>query len=120
MARISTSAAKAKGRALQQKVRDKILELHPELEADDVVSCPMGSNGNDVQLSPAARKLFEYAVEAKSRKSVGLIYDAYEQAKAGDKHGLEPLVVIKADRKRPLAVVDLDHFFELLQKIHDK
>ena len=52
---ISTSAAKAKGRNLQKKVRDAVLEKYPMVTEDDVRSCPMGSNGEDIQLSTAAK-----------------------------------------------------------------
>jgi hypothetical protein len=30
----------------------------------------------------------------------------------------EPLVIIKQDRSRPLAVVDFDHFMELVARAH--
>lgn len=38
---ITTQAAKAKGRNLQKLIRDKILALFPQLEADDVKSTSM-------------------------------------------------------------------------------
>lgn len=114
MARISTSAAKAKGRKLQQTVRDAVLSLFPHLTPDDVRSCPMGSNGTDLMLSPAAQGSFPFAVECKARAKVGLIYEALDQAKASDKNGLTPVAVIKADRKAPLVVMTMDDFFKLL------
>ena len=55
-------SAKAKGRNLQKWVRDLLLENFPTLEADDVRSTSMGAGGEDVQLSPAARKLFKFSV----------------------------------------------------------
>lgn len=67
----------------------------------------------DVQLSEAARALFSYAVECKSRKSMA-IYNDFQQGKTNS-DGLEPLLIIKANRKPPLAVVTLDHFMELLE-----
>ena len=48
--------AKAKGRLGQNEIRDKILETFPDLEPDDVRSTTMGDTGEDIQLSPAARK----------------------------------------------------------------
>ena len=51
-----TRAAKAKGRLGQNEIRDKILETFPELEPDDVKSTTMGDSGEDIQLSPAARR----------------------------------------------------------------
>lgn len=108
---ISVQSAKAKGRKLQQWVRDLILTTFPSLEPDDVKSCAMGSNGEDIQLSPAARKLFPYQVEAKARAKIA-IYDWLDQAKTHGKH--EPMLIIKADRRKPLVVIDADHFFALV------
>lgn len=110
---IKPSSAKAKGRALQQRVRDAILDTFPDLSEYDVVSCPMGSNGADIQLSQAARERFPFSVECKARKSVALLYEALHQAERLD--GLTPMVVMKADRKRPLVVLDFETFMALVQ-----
>lgn len=111
---ISVAARNSKGRVLQQRVRDAILEKFPELEPDDCRSTSMGMGGEDLQLSPAARKRFSYSVECKRYKSFA-VYSFYEQAKANSM-GYEPLVVIQGDRKKPLALVDFDHFMELVSK----
>ena len=113
---IKPSSAKAKGRKHQQWVRDQILGRFPKLEPDDVRSTGMGQNGEDIQLSPAARRLFPYSVECKSNKSFA-IYKVMEQAEANCPKGAEPLAVIKADRQTPLVVLDASHFFDLLQRI---
>lgn len=74
----------------------------------------MGVTGEDVQLSPKARSLFPYQIEAKSREQVA-VYGWYEQAAS---HGaLEPLLVIKQNRSKPLVIVDAEHFFSLVSKI---
>ncbi|KQO58409.1 hypothetical protein [Sphingomonas sp. Leaf257] len=108
---ISTAAAKAKGRNLQKKVRDAILAKHPTLTEDDVRSCPMGSNGEDIQLSTAAKAAFPYSVECKARAKIALVYDALEQARS--QNDLTPVAVIKADRKEALVVMTLDDFMRL-------
>lgn len=111
---IKTSSAKAKGRNLQKWVRDYILDMYVELEEEDVRSTGMGQSGPDVQLSPAASKLFPYAVECKANKAMA-IYAMYAQAE--NNSGVhEPLLVIKADRKKQLVVIDADHFFDLIKK----
>lgn len=110
---IKPSSAKAKGRRFQQAIVKDILELHPELEPDDVKSTGMGQPGADVQLSPAARKLFPYQVECKS-KAKSPTHTIYKQALTHGSH--EPLVLIKMDRDITLAVVSWDHFKTLLQK----
>lgn len=110
-------SAKAKGRLLQQDVARRILELHPSLTENDVKSTGMGQGGMDVQLSEAARELFPYAVECKSRKSMA-IYNDYDQA-ASNADDLIPLVVVKGNRKPPLVAMHIDEFFNLLEKSDD-
>ncbi len=109
---MKTASGKAKGRKLQQIVRDKILEAFPTLEPDDCRSTSMGASGEDIQLSPAARKLFPYSVEAKARASIS-VYAWYQQAKTNAPKGMEPLLVIKQNYGKPLVVIDLDSFMEL-------
>lgn len=109
---ISTQAAKAKGRRLQQWVRDKILEVFPSLHPDDVKSTGMGQVGEDVQLSPAARKLIPVSIECKARAKVPYIYDWYSQAEANCPVGSEPVLVIRQDRKKALVVIDADTYFK--------
>lgn len=65
------SSAKAKGRKLQQQVRDLILETFSDLEPDDVRSTSMGAGGEDVLLSPLARRKFPFSVECKNQQAFG-------------------------------------------------
>ena len=64
-----TRNAKAKGRLGQQEVRDKLLKTFPDLEPDDIKSTVMGDSGEDIQLSPAARKIIPLTIEVKRRKN---------------------------------------------------
>lgn len=87
---------------------------YPELEPDDVRSTGMGQCGNDLQLSPAAKAKFPYAVECKNLASFAG-YKYLEQAESGnDKPGITPIAVVKANRKRPIVLMYLDDFMELL------
>lgn len=112
---IKTSSAKAKGRKLQQWTARMILEIFPKLESDDCKSTGMGQQGEDVQLSPAARKLLPVTIECKARKNIA-VYSYYDQASENAPTGMEPLVIIKADRKKPLAVVDAEFFLRKMAK----
>lgn len=116
---MKTSSAKAKGRKLQQHVRDVLLEAFPTLEPDDVKSTSMGSQGEDVQLSPAARRLMPIAIETKARSSIAacrFFEQAQEHAKAVKGGKAQPVVVMKEDRKQPVVMVSLEFFVELLQE----
>lgn len=110
---ILPSSAKAKGRNLQKLIRDSILKLFPQLEADDIKSTSMGAGGEDVCLSPAARKLFPYQIECKS-KATSQIHTYYKQCLSHGQH--EPLVLVKMDRDVVLAVVSWEHFQTLIKK----
>lgn len=109
---ITTASRKQKGRKFQQQVKDSILETFKSLEPDDIVSTSMGSNGEDLKLSPKARKEFPYSVECKSVKSA-TSYKWYEQSKANCPKGSEPIVVFKIDRKEPLVILSLEYFLNL-------
>tara|TARA_B110000908_G_scaffold111131_1_gene130353 strand:+ start:5184 stop:5534 length:351 start_codon:yes stop_codon:yes gene_type:complete len=113
---IKTSSAKAKGRKHQQWVRDQILAVYPQLESDDVRSTSMGAGGEDVQLSPAARKLFPYSVECKAHKSFA-IYTVMDQAETNCPKNIQPMGIIKADRRRPLVVIDAEYFFGIMESM---
>lgn len=109
----TTASRKAKGRNLQNKVRDLVLENYKELEEDDVRSAPMGVNGADIQLSPKAKKLFPYSVECKNSERLN-VYKAWEQTVSNVDKDTQPLLVIKKNRKQPLVIMDLDYFMELV------
>jgi len=104
---------KAKGRIFQQYVRDMILAKFPTLTERDVQSTGMGQSGADVKLSEAAVKLFPYSVEAKNQETVSL-WNWWEQTSANTEKGTKPLLVIKKNRKEPLAVVTLKDFMDML------
>lgn len=107
------SSAKAKGRMLQQLVRDRILRSFPDLEVEtDVRSAIMGETGEDIKLSKKARQHFPFSVECKSLSSVA-VYKHFDQAISNTPEGANPLVVIKQNRRKPLAVLDFEVFMEL-------
>ena len=112
---MNNKSRKAKGRILQNLVRDKVQKLFPSLKKDDIRTSLMSETGADVKLiSLMARKLMPYDIETKNREEYKTIYKHYKHA---CKHGnSQPLLVIKMNRENPLAVIDLDHFMELLAR----
>lgn len=112
---MKTRSAKNKGKLLQNTVRDGILARFNELESDDVKSTTMGEGGCDVQLSPHARKLVPISVECKSLAKFAF-YKHYDQAVANTIGGTEPVLVAKANRRKPMAIVDLEYFLDLLSE----
>ena len=111
---MKTASAKQKGRTLQQWIQRKILELNTSLTENDVRSTPMGTQGEDVQLSEAARSLVPFHIEAKNRAKIA-IYSFYEQPKTNE----DVLLIVKANRKKPLAVLDAELFFKIIRGLND-
>ena len=109
---IKTSSAKQKGRKLQQWVRDEILKLHPTFRAEDAKSTSMGAGGADVTLSPFVTDVLPIQIECKSYARIA-VYNWYKQCK---EHGkFEPVLFIKQNHSRPLAIVDAEHYLSLLK-----
>ena len=67
---ISVKSRKAKGRRLQNWVRDTLLSLFPKLSNEDVYCAIMGERGVDIKLSRKAQKIIPYAIECKNKQSL--------------------------------------------------
>ena len=107
-------SAKNKGKRLQNKIRDLILEKFDSLEPDDVRSITMGDSGEDILLSPTARRVFPFSVECKNQEKLN-IWSALEQAE--DNSGNHtPLVIFKRNRTKTYAVLEFDKLLELLNE----
>ena len=113
------ASAKAKGRKFQQWVRDHLLSRHVTLEPDDVRSTSMGAGGEDILLSPAARKLIPYSIECKNLASM-VFYKWMEQAEANCPPQARPIVCAKANGKKPVVIVDAEYFFALSEAVVGK
>ena len=112
---MNTRSRKNKGKRLQNKVRDLLLEQFKDvLEQDDVRSTTMGERGEDIQLSPAARKLIPYAIECKNQESLS-IWKALEQAE-NNSNGYEPLLIFKRNRSKTYVTMDIKEFLRLLSE----
>ena len=112
---MKTASAKAKGRKLQQWVRDLLLKKHPSLEEDDVRSTAMGQGGEDIQLSPTARKLIPLSIECKSRASYAF-YKDLDQAYTNCPKGSQPVLVAKANHRDPVVIINATVFFDILSQ----
>ena len=107
------SSAKAKGRTFQQQLMRLLLAKFSQLEPDDISSRSMGASGEDLLLSPAARKLIPYSFECKSlARFVGHNY--IEQAVTNTPTGSTPVVVVKANHKKPVVIMYLDEWIKTL------
>ena len=113
-----TSSCKAKGRLLQDKVRDTILEHFSSLEKDDVQCAIMGQQGCDVKLSPVARKKFPYSIECKNQESLS-IWSALKQAESNVKEGTAPLLIFRRNHSKTYVTLELENFMKLIPNDND-
>ena len=110
---MKSRSAKNKGKRLQNTVRDILLETFNTLESDDIKSAVMGDSGEDVQLSPAARKLIPYSIECKNQEKLN-IWSSLEQAEknSGDS---KPVLIFKRNRSKTYAVLEIEDFIKLIK-----
>ena len=111
---MKTRSAKNKGKRLQNKVRDLLLETFSDLEPDDIRSAIMGETGEDIKLSPAARKLIPYSFECKNQEKIN-IWDSLQQAE--ENSGVyDPVLIFKRNRSKTYAVINVQKFIELINE----
>lgn len=105
-------SSKAKGRRLQNLVRDKLREKFTSLEEDDIKSAIMGTVGEDIVLSPAARKVIPFSFECKNVERLQF-WKTVEQAEANS-NGRTPVIVVKKNGRKPYIALPLDDWLELI------
>ena len=111
---MKTRSAKNKGKRLQNNIRDILLETFKEqLEPDDIKSTTMGESGEDIQLSPAARKLIPYAIECKNQEKLN-IWESLKQAESNSEKG-KPVLIFKRNRSKTYAVLEIQDFINLIK-----
>jgi hypothetical protein len=116
---MKTASAKSKGRRLQQLVARRVAEL-TGLECGP--DCPiesrqMGQTGPDVRLDSEARKQFPFTVECKNQETWS-VSAWVEQVKKNRYPETDWLLVVGKNRyKHPIVVMELEVFFDLLERL---
>ena len=111
---MNVRSSKAKGRKLQNMVRDLLRCSFPSLEEDDIKSQTMGMTGEDIVLSPAARKLIPYSFECKNVERLQ-IWRAIEQCEANKPDCSAPAIVFKKNGKQPYVALPFTVFCDMFQ-----
>ena len=114
---MKTQSRKAKGRRLQQKFMELLIEKL-DIDPEDIESRSMGAGGEDLIMSKAARNKFPYSVECKNQESLN-IWKAWDQAN-GNKGLYEPMIVIKKNGVRPLVVLDAESFLDMIKEFNNE
>ena len=101
-------------------VAEKINQYIPKTGVTATVSSQNGriilesESGEDIKLSPAARKLIPYSFECKNQEKLN-IWDSLNQAEenSGD---YDPVLIFKRNRSKTYAVVNVEKFIELINE----
>ena len=117
MVATTPASRKAKGRRLQQAVRQDLIDCLG-IDPGDILSTAMGQSGCDLYLSPAARERFGFGVECKARETISLPAWWKQCETNASKVGLVPLLVFKRNREEPLAVLRWSDLLALLRHDH--
>ena len=111
---MKTRSAKSKRRRLQNQVKELLLEAFTELEPDDIRTAIMGETGEDIKLSPAARREIPFSFECKNQEKIN-IWESLNQAEenSGD---YPPVLIFKRNRSKTYAVLEIDDFIDIINE----
>lgn len=116
--KMKTSSCKAKGRVLQDKIRD-LYRVHGSLRglvAGDIESRPMGQNGVDLILSPAALKVYNHSIECKKHAQVRIPAEFKKHYKKYKDDGSLVLLFSENNRSETLVTLRAEDFIKLVEK----
>jgi len=111
------ASRKAKGRRLQQAVRQDLID-RLGIDPGDILSTAMGQAGCDLYLSPAGRERFPFGVECKAQETISLPAWWRQCTANAEAEGLAPLLVLKQSRREALAVLRWSDLLSLLRHDH--
>jgi len=74
----------------------------------------MGMSGEDIVLSPAAKRVIRYSFECKNQERLNL-WSSLEQAESNCEDR-NPVLVFKRNRSKTYIAIEFDHFIELIDE----
>ena len=74
----------------------------------------MGMSGEDIVLSPAAKRVIPYSFECKNQERLNL-WSSLEQAESNCEDR-QPVLVFKRKRSKIYVAIEFDHFIELIDE----
>lgn len=109
----TVASKKAKGRSLCKDIK-KLIHKYFKFEEDDVQVTSSGAAGEDIVLSPQLRKKLPISAECKNMEALSLLWKAYEQATKNSPTKAEPVVFLKRNFDKPLAVMNAEYFIRTM------
>ena len=74
----------------------------------------MGMSGEDIVLSPAAKKVIPYSFECKNQERLNL-WKSLEQAESNSEDR-NPVLIFKKNRSKVYVALEFDHFIDMIEK----
>tara|TARA_Y100001973_G_scaffold18945_1_gene27896 strand:- start:3823 stop:4104 length:282 start_codon:yes stop_codon:yes gene_type:complete len=74
----------------------------------------MGMSGEDIVLSPAAKKVIPYSFECKNQERLNL-WKSLEQAESNCEDR-NPVLIFKKNRSKVYVALEFDHFIDMIEK----
>ena len=97
-------------------VRDKLrAAFSSSLEEDDIKSQTMGMTGEDIVLSPAARKLIPYSIECKNVERLN-VWQCIKQTESNVQEDCNPALVIKRNQTDTYVIIPLELWISIIQE----
>ena len=94
-------------------MRDRLRSVFTEtLETNDIESQVMGMSGEDIVLSPAAKKIIRYSFECKNQERLN-IWQSLQQAE-DNCEDREPVLVFKRNRTKTYVAIEFNKFLEFI------
>jgi hypothetical protein len=116
---VNTSSRKAKGRVLQNEIRDMLRNLALSrgmpVGEQDIEGREMGQKGVDVRMSPAIRKVFNLCIECKNVEKLNVVTTFIKHFKMyceKDPTSLK-LLFHRKNRVEPLVTLRAEDFFKI-------
>jgi hypothetical protein len=115
---MKTSSCKAKGRRLQDHIRDSLRKIAVELGLDpnDIKSVIMGCSGQDILFSPAAEKVFSLDVEAKNVEGLSVVSVFWKHFEKYAARKTLKILVHKKNYQEPLITLRFEDFLPIFRK----
>ncbi len=111
---MKTSSAKAKGRRACAQLRDALMAAAPTLELGDIEVTSSSVTGEDLKLSPAAKRIYPFVIECKNQEALN-IWASLKQAEGHSSDGRIPLLAFKRNASDMYVALKLSDFIGLVK-----
>lgn len=109
-------SCKAKGRKLAKEVKALVMQLFPDLTADDVIVASSGQTGEDIIFSAKARGYLPISIECKNVENLltAVGWRAVQQAEDNAKDW-QPVLIFRRNNQPMRAIIDAAELIALLK-----